>query len=200
MNQGTNDPSEIHADLPPKLVTGFTADPPAPAIRSRRVRWVLLTLISLAIAAAVGLVVAAATGHLQHLVVGFPTTPMTVEQADRMASAGPPPGSTLAEVEAWLASQGITSNPASSPGPSYDIWPYRNHRHGLSRSSMDNVGNQTVAECAGLRTDDVYTYVRVWYPDADRYFLGKDRIIIYFFFDADDRLLKHWVDVDHIMP
>jgi hypothetical protein len=196
MNQGADGPSWIHANPPPKAATGFTADAPAPAVGVRpRVLWVRLALLLLAVVAAVSLVVAGATGLLQHVLFGFPATPMTEEKANQMALAGPPPSSTLAEVEAWLNAQGITSNPPGQ-GASYDII----RLSADARWEMDQVGHQTVAECAGLKTGDVHSYVRVWYPDADRYYMGKDRITIYFFFDGNDRLLKHWVDVFHVMP
>ena len=199
MNQDANDQSGIHANPPPQVVTGFTAEPPAPAVGIRpRVRWVRLTLILLAVVVVVGLVVAGATSLLQHVLFGFPTTPMTVDQADRIASAGPPPGSTLAEVEAYLNAQGITKNTAAG-APSYGV---SHRREDVTYPGwwMSCVGNQTVAECAGLKNDDVYSVLTAEYPDADRYFMGEDRVFIYFFFNDKDRLLKHWVDVYHVMP
>jgi len=58
---------------------------------------------------------------------------------------------------------------------------------------MDNTGGRTMAECAGLKTDDVSWYIRIEYPDADRFLLGGTKIMIYLFFDAHDHLIKHWV-------
>jgi hypothetical protein len=198
MSQGVNDQSGVHAGVPHKAETGFTAEPPAPAVGVHpRIRWVRLSLILSVVLAVVGIAILGATGVLQYVLFGFPTTPMTEEKANQMALAGPPPGSTLAEVEGWLASRGIMSNPAS-PGPNYTVMPYREDPGG--RRSMDGVGHHTVAECAGLRTEDVDTYIRVVYPDADRYFMGQDRTTIYFFFDAKGRLLRHWVEVFHVMP
>ncbi len=55
----------------------------------------------------------------------------------------------------------------------------------------------TVAEDAGLKLDDVYRYVEVNYDIADRTWDGYDSVFVYFFFDARDRLIRHWMVLKH---
>jgi len=177
----------------------LTSDAPCPPVRSRRwFPWLIAGPILFGVLAIAALITAYQTDFLKYGLYGYPKTPMTVAKAEQIASAGPSSGSGLEEVEAWLPSQGIISNPKTQ-GPYYGVYRKRENE-AFPNTWMDGVGNQTVAECAGLKTADVPTFIRVTYPDADRYLLGFDEIIIYFFFDAKDRLIKHWVDVRHIMP
>ena len=198
MNHRVDYQSGIRSDPPPKLETGFTAQPPKPAFRIRpRARWVRPTVISLAIAAAAGLVLAAATGLLRHLLFGFPATPMTVGKANQIVSAAPPLGSTLEEIEVWLPSQGI------GPQSKGTMTAYCVCKRGEGVSKPGRImeaGNKTVAELAGLKTDAVYSVILINYPDADRSFLCKTTITIFLFFDARDRFIGHYVDEDVLMP
>lgn len=198
MTHGANDQSGIRPDPPPKLETGFTAQPPKPASGIRpRGRWVRLTVISLAIAAAAGLVLAAATGLLQHILFGFPATPMTVGKANQIVSAAPLLGSTLEEVEAWLPSQGIRPY---SKGAMTGYYVSKRGEVGSEPGWSLQVGNKTVAELAGLKTDAVYSAVIIDYWDADRFFLCQTRIIIFLFFDSRDRFIGHYVFEDVLGP
>lgn len=134
---------------------------------------------------------------VEFVVVGLPMTPMSIERADRLFKTGLHPGQSRDEVEAWLLRQGI---PSESETPvHYDIL----NRHDdvtFAGWWMDCRGNQTVAEIAGLDVDSVYSFIRVWYPDADRFFLGHTEIRVYLFFGADGRMQRHWVDECHIGP
>jgi hypothetical protein len=78
----------------------------------RPTRWmtpirILFAVLAFAVLAVAALVVAETTGDFRHLLVGFPTTPMTLEGAERMASEGPPVGSSEVDVIKWLQSKGI---------------------------------------------------------------------------------------------
>jgi hypothetical protein len=128
--------------------------------------------------------------------VGWPATPMTVSQADRLFAQGVQPGQTVEEVEAWLVSQGILRE---SGDVSYHVARWREDVT-FRGSWMDGRGGETVAECAGLSVDDVYTVIRVRYPEADRYVLGVTEISVYLFFDDQGRLIRHWVAESHLMP
>ena len=133
-------------------------------------------------------------------VVGQPTTPMTSARANRLFGQALRTGQSRAEVEAWLASEGIPRG-ARFPdrGINFDILQRRNDLPGNS-PWMDGRGNQTVAECAGLKVDSVSSVIRVSYPDADRSLLCQTQITAYLFFDGNNRLLKHWVDEFYLMP
>ncbi len=195
---GPSDEERIQANEPPHARTDLTAEgsrlvsfrPP------RRFLWLAAGLMLIAVLAIAIVVVSAMTGALDHVLFGYPTTRMTVKKAERMADAGPLAGSSLDVVKTWLTSRGVTSIPAGT-GPYYGV--FRRGREGASSNTwMDKRGGQTVAECAGLKTGDVNSFIRVTYPDPDRYFMGMDEITIYFFFDTKDRLVRHWVDVFHI--
>jgi hypothetical protein len=122
-------------------------------------------------------------------VVGRPTTPMSVGRADQLFRKGLHPGQSREHVEAWLAAHGIP----------YDVL-HRRDDVTFKGWWMDCRGNQTVAECAGLGVDSVFSVIRVSYPDADRFLLGRTQITVYLFFDGEDRLLRHWVDEFNLMP
>jgi len=131
--------------------------------------------------------------------VGVPTTPMTLAHADRLFGDALPPGIGAKDADAWLASQGIF--PSVLPGPNSERLRREDWiRHAPDGRWMDSIGGQTVAECAGLKTDDVSWYTRVTYPDADRFLLGQTKITVYLFFDTHDHLIKHWVSEFHLMP
>ncbi len=55
-------------------------------------------------------------------------------------------------------------------------------------------GKHTPAAQAGLSEDDVFSLIRVVYPDADRGLISTTEITVYLFFDEEGRLLRHWVD------
>jgi hypothetical protein len=109
-------------------------------------------------------------------------------------------GQKRAEVETWLASEGIPRGSGfPDRGISFDVLRRRDDLPGNS-PWMDCRGNQTIAECAGLKVDSVSSVIRVSYPDADRSLLCQTQITVYLFFDGNDRLLKHWVDEFYLMP
>lgn len=195
MNQPDGE-SGVQVNRPSKPCTGFTTDRP-PAVIARvapRFRWIVVGPILFAVVTAAALIAEATTGVLEYAITGYPTTPMTVAKAERMANGGPP-GSSVGQVKAWLISQGITSTP-SLRSPYFDE--LRRDGKTSSRDWMGcQIGDLTPADRAGVKGDDVYSVVSVDYPDAERRLLIWDEITIYFFFDADGRLIKHWVDVDH---
>lgn len=61
-------------------------------------------------------------------------------------------------------------------------------------------GGRSPANAAGLTEDEVYSFIGVTYPDADRGFIFRDIITVYFFFDAKDRLIKHYVNLFRLWP
>jgi hypothetical protein len=135
-----------------------------------------------------------------YAVVGLPATPMTSARADRLFGQALRTGQSREEVEAWLTSEGIPRGPVfPERGISFDVLQRRDDLSG-NGPWMDFRGNQTVAECAGLKVDSVSSVIRVSYPDAGRAFLCQTRITVYLFFDGKDRLLKHWVDEFYLMP
>jgi hypothetical protein len=161
--------------------------------RLRRLRWVWA--VSLIFGALVWLLVG-----LYHAAVGRPTTPMTVARAERLFGQALRPGQHRDEVEVWLTAHGI---PLASRYPDRQICYEILHRRGDERYEgwwMDVLGHQTVAECAGLDVNSVYSVVRVLYPDAGRYPLDQAKITVYLFFDNNECLLRHSVNESHLMP
>jgi hypothetical protein len=126
-----------------------------------------------------------------------PATPMTVDCADRLFAAGVRPGQSREDVEAWLASQGIPPGERfSAKNTCYSV--LRRREDVPKGGWMDCRGNRTVAECAGLDVDRVYSVICVTYPEADRFAIGYTTITVYLFFDAKGRLLRHWVYQFHV--
>jgi hypothetical protein len=186
----------------PPLVprSGFTPDRPCAAVRPRGwLRWLTAGSILFAVLAIAVLITAYKADFFKYGPWDYPTTPMTVTKADQMASGGPPPGSSLEEVEAWLPSQGVTSN-SRAPGPYYYFQRRSENDASAKRWMHSGEGGRSPAEYAGLKEGEVYSYIGVTYPDADRGFIFRDIITIYFFFDAKDRLIKHYVDLFRLMP
>jgi hypothetical protein len=151
------------------------------SIMTRQLRWWTLAVFLLLVVVLI----------VFYLVVGYPTTPMTVPDADRLFGNALPPGTSVENAEAWLVSQGIT--PSSLRGPFYEKF----RRADWERTFpdvvwMDKFGNTPAAVCAGLKMDDVSLYIRITYPDAERMPLARAQIFVYLFF-ANDRLIKHWV-------
>jgi hypothetical protein len=134
---------------------------------------------------AVGLVVA------YYGCVGFPRTPMTAARADRLFGTALSPGASQDEAIGWLASQGIPHG-FRALDLHYSI--QRRRDDGDARHWMDRRGHGTMAEWAGLDPKEVFSVIRIEYPDADRDLLGRTRITVYLVFDGDGRLIKHWVD------
>jgi hypothetical protein len=131
---------------------------------------------------------------LYYAAVGSPRNPMTTARADVLFGGGVQPRQSRRQVETWLASQGIL--PAASFRPevvSYNLLRRREDEI-LKGWWMDCNGNQTVAECAGLDVDKVYSFIRVTYPDSARFLFGQAEVRVYLFFDAEDRLIRHWSD------
>jgi hypothetical protein len=143
-------------------------------------QWTIWTLVVLTLALG-GLVA------LYFAVIGLPTTPMTASHAEALFGQIQP-GTSAESVKAWLSSRGIPARSPSPQAPCYDVH-YRNED--------DQIGNKTPADWAGLRKADVAWYIRVEYPDAQRWPLLNIRIIAYLFFDHEDRLIKTWVEEEH---
>jgi hypothetical protein len=114
---------------------------------------------------------------------GRPSTPMTLKDADQLFNNVSVAGNSREAVQAWLSSQRILS----------DILERREDTT-FKGWWMDCVGHRTVAECAGLNIDDVYSVIRVSYPDSKRYFWGHAGITVYFFFDAKGLFLRRWAN------
>jgi hypothetical protein len=154
---------------------------------ARVVQWFCLSLLT-----------ASVLVGLYHALAERPTTPMTVAQSERLFGDGLAPGQCREEVEAWLVSQGIPPSSATQPGRiSYDI---SERRDDVTFKGwwMDCRGNRTVAEWAGLDVDAVYSAIRVTYPDARRPLIGWIELKVYLFFNADRRLIRHWMDEFHV--
>lgn len=114
-----------------------------------------------------------------------------VPQADRLVASGVHPGQNRQEVEAWLASRGIRAGSAHGD-TSYLVLHRRDEES--AREWMDMLGNQTVAELAGLDGADVHSIIRLSNPVPVRpSFFGHMQVKVYFFFDANDRLIRYWV-------
>jgi hypothetical protein len=154
-----------------------------------------------AILSSIGLFAALAAVYWGYrALVGWPATPMTVSMADNLFAHGVRPGQSIDDVEKWLASQGIPERRGLfAENTCYSV------QHGGEGAIghgwwMDCRGNQTVAECAGLKVDDVRSLISVVYPEADRFLFGVTQITVYLFFDEKGLLIGHWVDEFHIMP
>jgi hypothetical protein len=155
-------------------------------------RWVWVLMLLLPVLGVGGWV------PLYYAAVGFPATPMTVADADRLFGEGLPPGSSWEEVRSWLAAQGIRPADGSGQGPWYGtLW--REPPRFFKGDWMDFDGGP-VAERAGLRVEDVCWLVKVKYPDAGRGLLRQTEVSVYLFFDGKDRLIKHWAHEFHVMP
>jgi len=131
-----------------------------------------------------------------YLVVGPPTTPMTVQRADRIFGEGLKQGMSRENVESWLVSRSIPPAPQPPERVCYDI----NYRRedGIFKGPikgwwMGCRGHQTMAELAGLDVDEVFSMIRVHYPNAGL-IIGGTRITVYLFFDEKGRHLRHWTD------
>jgi hypothetical protein len=145
-----------------------------------------------------GVLTAGALIALYYAFVGFPATPMTVAEANRLFAKGLRSGQSREEAERWLASHGIPPRSLAQPGGTcYDI---TRRRDDVTFKGwwMIGRGNRTVAECAGLDVDVVQSVICVIYPDAGRRVVGSIEITVYVFFDADRRLIRHWVDEFHL--
>jgi hypothetical protein len=135
-------------------------------------------------------------GHY-YLIVGLPATPMSVSRANRLFRDGVQPGQSRAEVEAWLVSQGIPQRQGLfDTNVCYSVL-HRREDVTFKGWWMACRGNQTVAECAGLDIDTVYSVVSVIYPEADRFLLGHTELTVCLSFDRQERLIRHWVDEFH---
>jgi hypothetical protein len=134
---------------------------------------------------------------LYYGVVGFPSTPMTRAEAERRFVRAVPTGTSGDDVKKWLAGQGIPPGNVSGTSPHYDVF-RREDCTSNGRWGMDQIGDKTAAEWAGLPTDNVAWYIRVEYHDAARGLLSSTEIDVYLFFDGEDRLLKCWVSESHV--
>src|ERR1039458_69080 len=96
-----------------------------------------------------------------YTLVESPNTPMTADRANRLFSEGIQPGQDRESVEPWLASQGIKRGAVwMDAGIIYDVQtrPDDPTSNGMW---MDGRGHQTVAECAGLDNDSIFSMIRV---------------------------------------
>jgi len=128
---------------------------------------------------------------------------MTVDRANQMISQSLLPGASYEQVEAWLAAQGIREGrpPGRIPDPPpeflfvgssevdepyYEIHDWEGYR--IVSAAIE----------AGLRQGQFYRTIHIIYEDAARPL--RKRLTIYLFFDADNRLLKHWVAESNAYP
>ena len=133
-----------------------------------RSKWVL---------ASIGLLLAACI-HPFFYPFGRPTTPMTIGEVDKKYAGVSKEGMSREVIQAWLTSHAKNFDTLErKEDPTYKGW------------WMGCLGNQTMAECAGLNVDNVYSVVRVHYPDATRHLIGQTMIIV-FFFNENGNLLK----------
>jgi hypothetical protein len=109
------------------------------------------------------------------------------------------PGTSGDAAKEWLAAQGIPPYLGSSKSPYYVIVRRAEWTMSNGECAMESNG-QTIAERAGLRTDDVDWYICIVYSDAARSFPISTSIRVYFFFDSKDRLLNCWVRESHTGP
>jgi hypothetical protein len=154
---------------------------------SKQWRWILIPIILLS--ALLGCYIG--YGAL----IGWPATPMTVAEADRLFSQGLQPGSSIDDAKNWLASRGVQSGFTLK-----SVYYHLSRRMEGGELSMTHRGHQSVAECAGLNVEDVYSVIDVTYPEADRFLLGITKLSVYLFFDKNDQLIRHWIDEFHLMP
>ncbi len=154
------------------------------AIRRVR-RWA--GIIALCLAVGIGLYFS------YRAIAGWPSTPMTVSKADNLFAHGVQPGQTVDEVKAWLASRSIPPQSSSTANGGYYSNLCRREDATFESWWMDRLGNQSVAECAGLNGDNVHSIMRVEYPEADRSIFIVTRITVYLFFDENERLIRYWI-------
>ena len=115
---------------------------------------------------------------------------MTVSDAERLFTKAVRPGDSFEEVRNWLVAQAIPDRRnAKAHTIYYDLF-RRPEGGGLS---TDQYGDRTVAELAGLQNENVYSIIRVTYPDAARIAFGWIRITVYIFFDEKQRVIRYWI-------
>ena len=186
MSQGANEPPARAADGGP---------------RSRWRSPVLFLSVYLAATALVGV---GMTVFLRSFVSGSPTTRMTLTQAEQVASEAPP-GDTPQQMEGWISKVASRSKIPELAACGFarkhkngvfylepTLWPPGTER---SESDLTPWKPPAAAEDAGLKKDDVHSVFEIRYPHSDVTSNGYDVVTIYFFFDAEDRLIKHWVAV-----
>jgi hypothetical protein len=132
--------------------------------------------------------------------VGWPSSPMTVIQAEWLFSKAVKPGNSVEEVRNWLISQSIPDSRNTNDvfhTVHYDL----DRRPEGGNLSTDQHTNRTVAELAGLQNEDVHSIIRVQYPEADRFPLGCwTAITVYIFFSAEGRAIRYWIHENEFGP
>jgi hypothetical protein len=186
MSQGVNEPPARAADAGP---------------RSRWRSPVLFLSVYLVVTALVGMGMMV---FLRSFVSGSRTTRMMLAQAEQVASDAPP-GDTPQQLQGW-----ISKVPRSKLPELATCGFARKHKNGVfyaeptswwlpgagrSESDLPPLKLPAAAEDAGLKKDDVSSFFEIRYPPSDVTSNGYDVVAIYFFFDAEDRLIKHWVAV-----
>jgi hypothetical protein len=120
------------------------------------------------------LVVTVAAGGLWYLFFVAPGRGMTVSKVEAMIAADLPPGTTRKQVEAWLDAQGID--------------------HSYSAGGVDDwEGYQSVMSMAGVNQQNLGGTVRATVRKANVDLILPGEINVYFFFDKQDRLVRHLV-------
>jgi hypothetical protein len=132
--------------------------------------------------------------------VGWPATPMSVSEAEQLFSKVAKPGSSVEEVRNWLASQCIPDI-RSVNDRDHKVYYELSQRPEDGKLSIDQTGDRTAAELAGLQNENVHSIIRVQYPEADRLLLDSwTAISVYIFFDVDGRVSRCWIHENEFGP
>ena len=123
---------------------------------------------------------------------GRPFARMTVSRVNREIGRGVHPGQSLAEVEAWVLSRGITAG-IRVVLPGYSVF-FRPVDGAPGPPWMGVFGDQNRAQRAGIAMDSVHAMLQVTHPEASRGILSVEEITISFFFDSNLHLIRHSVD------
>jgi hypothetical protein len=102
-------------------------------------------------------------------------TNWTVAQIEELIQSELPAASTKAQVEAWFNSHNFS------------------HDYCDATVAMDQFGNQTVAQEAGVTESKVQGRVRGVVGNASHTFLSHTHIYVYFFLDEQGKVIRHLV-------
>ena len=117
--------------------------------------------------------------------VGEPKNPLSIEQAEKMAVEAAPLGSHPDAVYQWLRSRNITYSSIQG----HDI-----------QSGIDRSGDRTIVQESNINPGDIGMVIRAVIPDTYRGVLLRQEILLYFFFDHSNRLMKTMGRTRNIAP